>query len=94
VAGEQGELPDLLLSRFQDRVTDPSLRPAGSLPVELLVVSYPINLPGDQYPPGGQHPPDTSPPDTSPPDAGPPQAGPPAESPPATNQEGSSSCTP
>jgi hypothetical protein len=88
------ELSDLLLTRFQDRVTKPSLRPAGSLPVELLVVSYPINLPGDQYPPGGQHPPDTSPPDTSPPDAGPPQAGPPAESPPATNQEGSSSCTP
>ena len=59
------ELSDLLLSRFRDRLTDPSLRPAGSLPVELLVMSYPISLPGDQ------HLPDTSPPDTSPPAANP-----------------------
>jgi hypothetical protein len=61
------ELSDLLLSRFQDRVTDPSLRPAGSLPVELLVMSYPISMPGEPYQPGGQHPPDTSTPGTSPP---------------------------
>jgi DNA-binding transcriptional ArsR family regulator len=88
------ELSGLLQTRFQDRVANPSLRPAGSLPVELLVISYPINLPGEAYLPGGQHPPDTSPPDTSPPDTsppgtGPPETGRPAESPAGANQEGS-----
>ena len=32
-----------LLGRYQDRLADPSLRPAGSLPVELLLVSYPLD---------------------------------------------------
>jgi DNA-binding transcriptional ArsR family regulator len=54
------ELSELLLSRFRDRLANPSLRPAGSLPVELLVMSYPISLPG------AQHPPDTSPPAANP----------------------------
>ncbi len=50
------ELSDLLLSRFRDRLADPSLRPAGSLPVELLVMSYPISLPGDQHLPDTSRP--------------------------------------
>jgi DNA-binding transcriptional ArsR family regulator len=45
------ELSDLMLSRFQDRLTDPTKRPAGALPVEMLFMSYPITAPspkGDQ----------------------------------------------
>jgi DNA-binding transcriptional ArsR family regulator len=61
------EISGLLMSRFHDRVTDPSRRPAESLPVELLVMSYPISLPGEAFPPGRQLPSGTSPPDASPP---------------------------
>jgi DNA-binding transcriptional ArsR family regulator len=39
------ELADLMLSRFQDRLTDPAQRPAGALPVEMLFMSYPITAP-------------------------------------------------
>ena len=39
------EMLDLLLPRFRERPTDPSLRPAGSVPVEMLVFSFPLNLP-------------------------------------------------
>lgn len=39
------QLQELLLSRFRDRITDPSARPAGALPVELLLFSYPIGPP-------------------------------------------------
>jgi len=39
------EMLDLLLPRFRERLTDPSLRPAGSVPVEMLVFSFPLNLP-------------------------------------------------
>lgn len=45
------ELSDLLLSRFQERLTDPAQRPAGALPVEMLFMSYPITAPG---PKGGK----------------------------------------
>lgn len=41
------ELMAFLLPRFQDRITDPSKRPAGSAPVEMLVFSYPV-APADQ----------------------------------------------
>jgi hypothetical protein len=41
------EFTDLLLARFQDRSTDPSRRPAGALPVETIMMSYPISHPGD-----------------------------------------------
>ena len=34
------------LARFHDRLSDASLRPADSLPVEVLTFSYPIRLPG------------------------------------------------
>jgi DNA-binding transcriptional ArsR family regulator len=53
------ELNDLLLSRFRDRLADPALRPAGSVPVELLLFSYPLQLPaaeGDSEPGAGETP--------------------------------------
>jgi DNA-binding transcriptional ArsR family regulator len=36
------ELLDLLLPKFRDRLTDPAKRPAGSLPVEMLMFSFPV----------------------------------------------------
>jgi DNA-binding transcriptional ArsR family regulator len=39
------EIVDLLLPKFQARLTDPAQRPAGSAPVELLMFSYPLQLP-------------------------------------------------
>lgn len=39
------ELFALLWPRMQERITDPSRRPAGSVPVDLLMFSYPIGLP-------------------------------------------------
>jgi predicted ArsR family transcriptional regulator len=44
------ELIQLLRSRFPERLTDPAARPEGSIPVELLLFSYPMDLPG---PPAG-----------------------------------------
>jgi DNA-binding transcriptional ArsR family regulator len=32
-----------LIGRYTDRLADPSLRPPGSLPVELLLISYPLD---------------------------------------------------
>jgi hypothetical protein len=40
-----------LLLQYRDRITDPSRRPAGSLPVELLLFAYPIRPP-EPEPPG------------------------------------------
>lgn len=40
------ELTDLLLPRYRERIADPSLRPPGAVPVELLTFTYPIALPG------------------------------------------------
>jgi DNA-binding transcriptional ArsR family regulator len=48
------ELSDMLLSRFRDRLTDPALRPAGSVPVEMLLFSYPLSLPAPES--GGEAP--------------------------------------
>jgi DNA-binding transcriptional ArsR family regulator len=39
------EVTDVLMRHF-DRLADPSKRPQGSLPVELLLFSYPMELPG------------------------------------------------
>lgn len=39
------DLLALLRSRFPERNTDPSLRPPGSVPVEMLVLAYPLSLP-------------------------------------------------
>jgi DNA-binding transcriptional ArsR family regulator len=49
------ELLDMLRPRVLERLTDPSKRPPGSLPVEMLVFSYPIAVPepgGDGRPAG------------------------------------------
>ncbi|MGO8888323.1 MAG: winged helix-turn-helix domain-containing protein [Streptosporangiaceae bacterium] len=40
------ELTNLLLPRYRERITDPSLRPPGAVPVELLTFSFPIGPPG------------------------------------------------
>ena len=34
-----------ILDRYRDRNTDPSLRPPGSLPVEVLTFGYPLRPP-------------------------------------------------
>ena len=39
------ELSALVMSRFPERLTDPSQRPPGAVPVEMLVISYPVHLP-------------------------------------------------
>ncbi len=39
------ELTQLLLPRVRERLTDPSKRPASSVPVELLLFAYPVALP-------------------------------------------------
>ena len=54
------ELSDLLLPRFRERLTDPSLRPPGSVPVEMLMFSFPLSLPeaeGDSAAPADGEPP-------------------------------------
>jgi DNA-binding transcriptional ArsR family regulator len=43
------ELSALLLDRFLDRLTDPSLRPADSVPVEILTLCYPTSLPPAEH---------------------------------------------
>lgn len=40
-----------LLMRFTDRIADPALRPAGSVPFELLMLSHPFEKPGTSNPP-------------------------------------------
>ena len=42
------ELMALLLPRFRERLTDPARRPPDAVPVEILMLAYPIILP----PPG------------------------------------------
>jgi len=39
------EIADLLLSKSHGRLTDPAQRPAGSVPVEMLLFSFPLQLP-------------------------------------------------
>jgi predicted ArsR family transcriptional regulator len=39
------ELRAVLMPRFGDRLTDPSLRPKGALPIEVLMISYPLETP-------------------------------------------------
>ncbi len=46
--GLSQELLDLLVSRFRERRTDPSTRPEGALPVELLMFTYPRTPPPDE----------------------------------------------
>ena len=47
------EVLALLLPRFRERLTDPARRPPGAVPVEILMLAYPISLP-----PPGDVPPD------------------------------------
>jgi hypothetical protein len=35
------------LHRHRDRIANPELRPAGSLPVEVLLFAYPVRAPKD-----------------------------------------------
>jgi DNA-binding transcriptional ArsR family regulator len=49
------EMAELFQSRFPERLTDPSQRPSGALPVEMLLFSFPVApppVPGDD--PGGE----------------------------------------
>ncbi len=46
------EIADLLMPKFRSRLTDPALRPAGSAPVELLLFTFPIQLPKTDPEPG------------------------------------------
>jgi DNA-binding transcriptional ArsR family regulator len=39
------ELNAILMNRYLERLNDPALRPAGSVPVEMLTMSFPIQLP-------------------------------------------------
>jgi DNA-binding transcriptional ArsR family regulator len=39
------DVSTMLLARFRERMDDPSRRPAGSVPVEMLVIAYPIGAP-------------------------------------------------
>ena len=47
------EVLALVLPRFRERLTDPARRPPGAVPVEILMLAYPISLP-----PPGDVPPD------------------------------------
>jgi predicted ArsR family transcriptional regulator len=42
------ELVEMLLPRTRQRMTDPSSRPPGAVPVEMLVLSYPIAVPAPE----------------------------------------------
>ena len=59
------EVLSLLLPRFRERLTDPSLRPPDAVPVEILMLAYPISLPpsADAQPggPSGDEPADGGP---------------------------------
>ena len=47
------ELIALLLPRYVERVSDPSLRPASAVPVEMVLFSWPLEMPADGPPAGG-----------------------------------------
>jgi DNA-binding transcriptional ArsR family regulator len=46
------EVTALLMSKYFDRLADRSKRPPGSVPVEILIMSWPLQLPGSE-PSGG-----------------------------------------
>jgi len=60
------ELAEVIVSRFRERITDPSKRPPGALPVEYLLFSFPIAVPGAD--PGSA--PQSSAPQSSAPESG------------------------
>jgi DNA-binding transcriptional ArsR family regulator len=61
-AGELEQLSQdvltLIRSRYPERLTDPSRRPSGAVPVEMLVFTYPLGLPapGHEEPAGEDEP--------------------------------------
>ena len=46
------EFLDFLMPKYRDRLTDPAQRPAGSAPVEMLVFTFPVQLPEAEDEPG------------------------------------------
>jgi DNA-binding transcriptional ArsR family regulator len=66
------ELLDLLLPKFRDRLTDPAKRPAGALPVEMIMFSFPVQQPVtvSEGEPAGSGPGDLEPDDTEPGNSG------------------------
>jgi DNA-binding transcriptional ArsR family regulator len=50
------EITDLLMPKYQDRLLDPAQRPVGSVPVELLMFTFPVQLPDTEAGPdsGGE----------------------------------------
>jgi DNA-binding transcriptional ArsR family regulator len=42
------DLRDIVMHRFPERLTDPSLRPAGAVPVELMLLTYPVEMPDQE----------------------------------------------
>jgi len=46
------EMLDLLLPKYRERLTDPERRPPGSAPVEMLVFTFPVELPEAEDEPG------------------------------------------
>jgi DNA-binding MarR family transcriptional regulator len=65
------ELAEVIFPRFRERFTDPSKRPPGALPVEYLLFSYPIAVPGAD--PGSA--PESSAPESSAPESSAPESG-------------------
>jgi DNA-binding transcriptional ArsR family regulator len=51
-----GDVLALVRSRYPERLADPSKRPPGAVPVEMLVFSYPLSVPasGDEQPAAGR----------------------------------------
>ena len=66
----RGQLSELLRPLVQERDADPSKRPPGSAPVEMVMLSYPLSPPADT-PPTDTPPTDTPPTDTPPGDTSP-----------------------
>ena len=65
------ELLDLLLPRFRDRLTGPAKRPAGALPVEMLMFTFPVEpMKASEGESAGAGPGDTGPGDSGPGDSG------------------------
>ena len=46
------EVSELVYPRFEERVTDPSRRPPGAAPVEMVLFSYPLSPPASNPPTG------------------------------------------
>jgi hypothetical protein len=65
------DLSDVIIPRFRERLTDPSKRPPGALPVEYLLFSYPVAVPGAD--PAGE--PEISGPESTEPESSEPESG-------------------